>query len=387
MDGRAANAEAAMCDVARPAPPTPSLLSNISEATDGDGGKVNSRLAEAALQRRGNAEMQRLLEDAGRSYNDNGQKLWEKKYNFHSSKHMKRSYRVFARAKHDPFNKDPSWGKSIIHQIGVACAKKGLKTEELFSGVDVTGDGNLNRPELKRVVCSVVPTLSDEELVAVFDTIDADGSGEVNVKEFCDTLDTGMRIRPVAAPSPTRWRNPVHRITRFPPAKVDGWDHLEGACQHSRFDRLCETQQKDMMLRLGEKLASTPRRERPKDNFEKHKYFSGGGDSARFRREQWNKERQMTAPAATASLVDPGPFPRPGWMYEAGMRETHTAGGQISFRLPRPSSRPSTTASELLRTSVTAAEEAPEAFSLFRTPRTSLTEEFVKVRKLPLSAR
>jgi hypothetical protein len=153
------------------------------------------RLEQAALERRGNAETRRKLEDQERIYNAGEQKTWEQKYKFFSARHMERSYRLFTRARHDPFNKDPVWGKSIVQKVAQACSKRNIKPQSLFHGVDITGDGMLNRPEMKRVVVSVLPALSDEEITAIFDTIDYDHSGEVNVKEFCELIEQGSLRR------------------------------------------------------------------------------------------------------------------------------------------------------------------------------------------------
>jgi len=154
---------------------TQSAITAITEQTHLTGQTSDADQGQsAALNRRGNAAARRELEDSERIYSNVEQKNWEQKYKFFSARHMERSYRLFTRARHDPFNKDPSWGKSIIQKVSDACTSRKVCPEALFNGVDITGDGNLNRPELKRVVCSLLPGLSDEELTAIFDTIDDD---------------------------------------------------------------------------------------------------------------------------------------------------------------------------------------------------------------------
>merc|ERR1719378_1175524 len=102
---------------------------------------------------------------------------------------------------------------------------------------------------MKRVVCGVLPTLSDEEVMAIFDSIDADKSGEVNVKEFCDVVRKGKNFK-VTEETAQRWRNPIHRIKRFAPAQVEGWDHLEGDVKFRQCDKLCASMQSEMQGRL-----------------------------------------------------------------------------------------------------------------------------------------
>jgi hypothetical protein len=301
---------------------------------EGDGGNVGGRFAEAALERRGNAQARKQLEDQSRIYCMVEQKHWEHKYKFFSARHMERSYRLFTRARHDPFNKDPSWGKSIIHRLANACAAKSIKPESLFSGVDITGDGKLNRAEMKRIVCNVLPQLSDEELTAIFDVIDEDHSGEINVHEFCDVLRRGKDFK-VAEDTAHRWRNPIHRMKRFAPAQVEGWDHLEGDVKFKQCDKLCASMQSEMQSRLGETLVQSARGQksvvaaRPKYNC-----FNGGGDGDRFRWQQFAKDRAIDPARLTPRITDPGPFPRPGWMYETEMRESFDKHG-IKFDLPR----------------------------------------------------
>jgi len=277
--------------------------------------------------------MRRDLEDAERMYSRVEQGAWEQKYKFFSGRHMERSYRLYTRARHDPFNKDPSWGKSIIHRFANACADQNVTPESLFHGVDVTGDGNLNRPEMKRVVVSVLPTLSDEELTAIFDTIDADKSGEVNVQEFCEVVRRGKKFK-TSEDTAQRWRNPIYRIKRLAPATVEGWDHLEGDVKFKVFDKLCDSMQGEMQSRMGDTLAKTARGgESVISSRPKHAWFTGGADGDRFYKHQWAKDKVQDPMKLTPRIRDPGAHPRPGWMYETEMREVIDEKG-MRFELP-----------------------------------------------------
>jgi len=308
-------------------------------------------LADAELERRGNARMRAQLQDQMRIYNPAEENGWQRKYQFFSGHHMKGKYRVYARARHDPFNKDPSWGTTIIKQVASECAAQGKDLKDVFKNVDVEGDGQLSRPEVKKALTSVMPALSDMEVSAIFDTIDSDRSGEVEVQEFLQTLETckNTKIVPGAA---ERWRNPIHRITRFPPSRLEGWDHVDtsAGCSHVRYDKLCQDEAEKVMGRLGQTLAATPRAIQHTPRELKYDRFAGGGDSSRFRRQAWlTQDRPGTSsrPEATASgqrprselgprrpatvptfeFADPGGDVRPGFLCDAKARKTQVVQG------------------------------------------------------------
>jgi hypothetical protein len=303
----------------------------------GDGGKVKSRLAEAALERRANKARRKDLEDQTRIYSHVDQKHWERKYKFFSGRHMERCYRLFTRARHDPFNKDPSWGKSIIQRVAEACKLRQVAPEALFNGIDISSDGMLNRPEMKRVVVSMLPVLSDEELTAIFDTIDTDQSGQVNVKEFCDIIHQGRDFK-VDNETATRWRNPIHRIKRIPPSQIEGWDHLEGPAKFRQAEKLCDLMQSEIQERLGDTLALSARGKNLKMPIRpKYQYFNGGGEVDRFRRQQFIKDSKQQPEKMTPRITDPGPHLRPGWMYHVERRElTDKLGTRFEFPLRTP---------------------------------------------------
>lgn len=318
------------------APEPPKDSPRKKKKPQGDGGTIGGRFAEAALERRGNEMARRELEDAGRIFNAVDQKNWEAKYKFFSGRHMDRSYRLFTKARHDPFNKDPSWGKSVMHRVSAICTERNMDPEQLFADCHISGSGDLNRPEMKRVICSVLPTLSDEELTAIFDTIDADHSGEINVKEFCDSIRQGRHLK-VAKETADRWRNPIHRMKRFAPAQVEGWDHLEGEVKFTQTDKLCDSMQSQMEGRLSDTLTQSARlRTSYMTPRSKYEFFSGGGDGARFRRQQWTKDREMNdnQDSFTPRIKDPGPFPKPGWMYEIKLPERIDKHG-TKFDIPK----------------------------------------------------
>lgn len=281
-----------------------------------------------ALSRRGNAAMQKDVEDAMRSFNPQDQRNWDQKYKFFSGNHMKQGYRTFAKARHDPFNKDPAWGRSIMQKIGAACQSKG-GPESMFRTADATGDGTLNRAELKRALLATLPTLSDLEITSIFNIVDEDRSDEVSVAEFCDAMRKACSGTPVAPEVSKRWRNPVHRVTRLTPATIEGWDHISGPPRYAREADLCDDMINGITARLRDAPIASARgapgaREAEaasgQELVSKHHYFGGGHDHRRFRRQEWNQARangfstpRGKAIVPIANFPDPGPDVRPGW--------------------------------------------------------------------------
>jgi len=53
-----------------------------------------------------------------------------------------------------------------------------------FKKYDKDGDGNISRQELRSMMHQLDPSLSDDDISAVFDRIDVDGSGVIDYKEF-----------------------------------------------------------------------------------------------------------------------------------------------------------------------------------------------------------
>ncbi|CAJ1369097.1 unnamed protein product [Effrenium voratum] len=169
---------------------------------------------------------QELLRDAERVYDPKQERQWEGKYKFFSELKMKVAYRTYARARHDPFNKDPAWGRSVLARFADYCTSNNIKFEDIFAQADLNSDQSLSRPEIKHALHRVLPSLSDQEVIAVFDVIDEDKSGAVSVQEFVAAMDMGKKAK-FTKEAVERHRNPVHRIKRFPPASIDGWDHLK----------------------------------------------------------------------------------------------------------------------------------------------------------------
>jgi len=317
--------ESRQLDTTRPQAETPRLRSRQSPQPSvderllnevGENGMLRHRLAEAALERRGNAAIRRSLADAARIYDRKAQRSWDQKYKFFSSAHMQDQFKVFARARHDPFNKDPCWSQSIISQVSQTCVIKGVEPEEMLRSTQAASD-HLDRAEMKRVLCSVVPNMSDIEITAIFDFLDTEHSGEVNAKEFCKAIRQGKISGPVSQKKADRWRNPVFRVNRMSPARIEGWDHLEGEPCVAPIEKVCESETRELMARLGGELISRLQTVKH-DSTPKYRYFAGGvgigASTDRFRKEAWRQVREKTPEVPLLPIPDPGFDVKPGWL-------------------------------------------------------------------------
>ncbi|XP_033727262.1 neo-calmodulin-like [Pecten maximus] len=55
---------------------------------------------------------------------------------------------------------------------------------DAFRRFDKNGDGSLDREELRKVLCSIGESLTDEEAEEMFALVDADNNGKVDLDEF-----------------------------------------------------------------------------------------------------------------------------------------------------------------------------------------------------------
>eukprot|EP00927_Polykrikos_kofoidii_P074358 TRINITY_DN70340_c0_g1_i1.p1 TRINITY_DN70340_c0_g1~~TRINITY_DN70340_c0_g1_i1.p1 ORF type:complete len:302 (-),score=21.19 TRINITY_DN70340_c0_g1_i1:51-905(-) len=251
-------------------------------------------------------------QEFARIYDPSEEWHWEQKYKFFSDRQMKHTYRVFTRAKHDPFNKNPSWGKRVIARIAQAYAQKGSTAMDNLLN-DSSKNGNLTRPEVTQLLCGVIPELSDNEATAIFDAIDVNHRGVVSVARLREIFKQDRSAASVdTRGASSRGRNPVHRIHRFPPARPDGWDHLSTPSSSRKFDDVCSQRRDEIIGRLEGKRASSARAA-VKEHSSRYKYFGGGGDSARMERLAWTRGSK-TSVGRDSPLPDPGPDLRPGWL-------------------------------------------------------------------------
>jgi len=230
------------------------------------------------------------LDATSRLYDPIREKQWEQKYRFYSDPKMRTKYRTFARAEHDPFNKDPSWGRAVVSNMAHACETAGIPPTNLVSSQQPIG-----RSDLKQTMRSIMPSVSDLEVDAAFDIMDQDHEGIVSADKFRDVLARGKQtVFPHEAAQ--RWRNPIHRINRMAPAQVEGWDHLVGQpTRESSLELMNEAQSRELLGRVGNVLSSTPRalRHTILDARPKYQHFGGGADSHRFERLAWTRDRSV----------------------------------------------------------------------------------------------
>jgi hypothetical protein len=212
----------------------------------------DSQGGDTALARRANAGLRKDLQQLQRIYDPEQETEWGLKYRNFSSDHMRRAYKTYAEARHDPFNKCPGWTQAVIRKIAKSMADIGISPEDEFAKLDVSGDGVLDRAEVRSMFMDFVPDLSDTEIIAVFDSIDHADKELVSLQELTQLFwgrPTGsgqhvtkgvMEARPLqttasqmsdAEYSATHGtggnhRTPVHRVKRIPPAQVEGWEHL-----------------------------------------------------------------------------------------------------------------------------------------------------------------
>jgi len=258
------------------------------------------------------------------------------KYRFFSSNHMRLAHNFSARARSDPFNKEPSWVKNILAKIGSEMAKKGITPEGLFN-LDETKAASLDRPKIKRFLLRMKPDLSDAELAAVFNVVDPNNSNDVECKVLAQAFKDVQGFKPprrdkdeqTAASSIleerppvgtcARWRNPIHRIKRFPPAVIEGHDHLEPKTRITGDHEVVSRVQAKLFQRLGSEICSPRSQENAPGGVNhmapNYAYFGGGGDVGKFRRAYWRRlEASDGRDSACSSIIpDPGPDVRPGY--------------------------------------------------------------------------
>ena len=69
----------------------------------------------------------------------------------------------------------------LREQLGKALHSKGVRVADLIRNWDKNGDGAVSRAEFVKVIGELVHSSTAEQASALFDTIDTDGSGEMNL--------------------------------------------------------------------------------------------------------------------------------------------------------------------------------------------------------------
>lgn len=78
----------------------------------------------------------------------------------------------------------------VLGRIASSVHRAGFNAAELFNKVDLDRSGRLSYEELERVIISFEPSLSTTEKNMVFRRFDKDGTMDIDIREFCATLDS-----------------------------------------------------------------------------------------------------------------------------------------------------------------------------------------------------
>eukprot|EP00929_Paragymnodinium_shiwhaense_P002350 TRINITY_DN102577_c0_g1_i1.p1 TRINITY_DN102577_c0_g1~~TRINITY_DN102577_c0_g1_i1.p1 ORF type:complete len:499 (-),score=115.45 TRINITY_DN102577_c0_g1_i1:141-1637(-) len=272
-------------------------------------------------------------------------KNWTEKYMFFSGGHIHRALAAVQKARKDPFNKDPAWGKAVVSKVAKYCTEQGMDPASMFELVDTDNNGILDRVELRKAL-ERAPNLqlSPLEVAAIFDAIDTDGGGDVSVDEFVAAIEASKRMGlEEKQEAMDRYRNPMFRLKHFSPARIDGWDHIPPDPSFREtipIRKVCETKREEIMSRLKSVLRQNPKALKHEPiEATKYQNFCGGGDSDRFHRQEWRRSRpnscdtKGTNASVVSSIPDPVTEPRPGWLCDPSSRAAVEKAG---FRLARP---------------------------------------------------
>mmetsp|Transcript_4890 Transcript_4890/g.13729 ORF Transcript_4890/g.13729 Transcript_4890/m.13729 type:complete len:930 (-) Transcript_4890:77-2866(-) len=79
--------------------------------------------------------------------------------------------------------------QGLLERIAAALARTRKSPDELFRGIDVDGNGLVSQMELNQLIQAFEPSISAPALQEAFHEFDRDGSGWVELREFCAALD------------------------------------------------------------------------------------------------------------------------------------------------------------------------------------------------------
>jgi len=253
----------------------------------------------------------RELEEELRIFDERSRTAWARKYAHFSGRHMRSTaYKNFAQARHDPFNKGPTWTRRIFQLLGNSCKRNGITLQELFHAANTKTAGYLSREEMRRVILGVKYDLSDAELAHIFNELDAEHGGDtkcgISLQGFCNVVEKAMEAKEFKE---IHYQSPV-KVCRLPP-------HLPGNVTFNLEHDVGEIEapQNSMSLtdRFAEAIKASPRGPRgtPRLETSKYQYFVGGADSERFTRAKRRGLQQPEVPSSptpsmlTASRQDP----------------------------------------------------------------------------------
>lgn len=83
---------------------------------------------------------------------------------------------------------------------------------DAFKRFDKNGDGSLDCEELRKVLCSIGESLTDEEAEEMFKMVDVDNNGKVDLDEFLNAFKASWQS---PRPRPTSWLLTPLSVTRI----------------------------------------------------------------------------------------------------------------------------------------------------------------------------
>jgi len=305
-------------------------------AEHGGAAAAAAEAAEASgRDRRGNKTAAQAVREARRCFAKAEEKAWDQKYKFHSSKHMRNSFPRYVESRLDPFNKDSSWGQTILEDVAAHCAHGGVDPEELLQISGGRAGTSLAHAEVKKALSSVIPKAGDLEVAAVLGSIASGSGSQVDATEFCSVLRQCMRkgVAPPqgasGGPAPSfrqrSYRHPVGGVKRFPPAAPEGGESAEAAGADPGAEDAAKWEAMDRVRQL---LAEQPPAARTSPC--KYQYFGGGGAHSLAK-----KGPGASAGASAAKEVPDyflGDPQKPGFLCDFQAQKTS---GWLSARTPR----------------------------------------------------
>jgi hypothetical protein len=169
--------------------------------------------------------------------------------------------------------------------ISDAISSKGITLADFFRAADIMHEGALNRAELRRIVLGVKPDFSDEELSYLFDVLDLDKGGTIDIYEFCHVLENAKKHP----------RNRAHEA-HHNPIKPNRISPAEEEVKYPDQPRTA--------LCLGKYLSRRAKKNNERFGVDKYGY---GGDARKFERAKMRanrmKEENFHALASPADLA------------------------------------------------------------------------------------
>lgn len=90
----------------------------------------------------------------------------------------------------------PSRVDDMLSRLQASLTRMGLNPRDLFSRLDVNKDGQISVEELERLTLQLQPDLSRSDRRLFFERVDLDGSGLIDLREFCSIFEPNVDHQP-----------------------------------------------------------------------------------------------------------------------------------------------------------------------------------------------